>query len=107
MEVYNTLGNGFLEAVYKEALEYEFKIRNIPYEREKIFDIIYKDVVLDKKYKADFVVYNKIILEVKSASTISDANKSQTLNYLKITKYKLGILSNFGEESFRFKRLVF
>lgn len=106
LEVYNTLGNGFLETVYSEALEYEFKKRNIPYEKEKIFDIKYKDIVLDKKYKADFIVYGKIILEIKAVSTISEGFKSQTLNYLKVTGYKLGILGNFGEESFKFKRLV-
>ncbi len=106
MEVYNYLGNGFLEAVYSEALEYEFKKRNIPYEKEKIFDIKYKDIVLDKKYKADFVVYGKIILEIKAVSTLTEGFKSQTLNYLKTTKFRLGILCNFGEESFKFKRLV-
>ena len=106
MEVYNFLGNGFLEAVYKEALEYEFKKRNIPYEKEKIFDIHYKDIILDKKYKADFVIHSKIILEIKAVSALVDSYKSQTLNYLKATKYRLGILANFGEESFKFKRLV-
>lgn len=106
MEVYNVLGNGFLETVYKEALEYEFKKRNIPYIKEKIFTIPYKEIILIKKFQADFEVYGKIILEVKAISELIEKNKSQTLNYLKATKYKLGILVNFWEERFKYRRLV-
>lgn len=96
MEVYNQLGHGFLESVYQEALEREFKIRGIPYEREKELTIIYKGEVLTQKYKADFVCYGKIIVELKAVSDITDAHRSQVYNYLRATRYKLGLLFNFG-----------
>jgi len=107
MEVHRNLGRGFLEIVYKDALEFEFRQQNIPYEREKEFDIEYKTIILPHKYYADFVVYDKIILEVKAASGIIDEFIKQTLNYIKAVKFKLGILINFGEDSLKYKRLVF
>lgn len=107
IEVYNELGPGFLEVVYKDALEIEFQLNNIPYSREKLFDVIYKGKPTNRKYNADFVVYDKIILEVKAYKRLSDDNLLQTLNYLKVTKLKLGILANFGESSFNSKRVVF
>ncbi len=107
LEVYNTLGPGFLEVVYKDALEIEFQINNIPYSREKIFEIKYKERILPRKYQADFVIYDQIILEVKHFKTLSSDNLAQTLNYLKVTGFKLGILANFGEGSFNSKRVVF
>lgn len=94
--VYNTLGHGFLEAVYQEALEIEFKKRNIPYEREKELKIIYDGVELKQTYKADFVCYDKIIVELKAVSDLDDAHRSQVYNYLRATGYKLGLLYNFG-----------
>lgn len=107
IEVYNELGKGFFEVIYKDALEYEFKIKNIPYSREKVFDVRYKGTVLLRKYNADFVLYDKIILEVKHLSGISNDNIKQTLNYLKVTGFKLGIIANFGESSFNSKRIIF
>jgi GxxExxY protein len=106
MEVYKHLGYGFLEAVYKEALEYAFQVRNIDYVREKEFTINYKGIELKKKYYSDYLVGNKIILEVKSASDIVDAHVSQTLNYIKAGQVKLGLLINFGSESLEWKRLI-
>lgn len=106
LEVHKILGKGFSEIVYKDALEYEFQKRNIPYEREKRFDINYKEIVLKHKYDADFIVYNKIVLEVKTAGEIMTKFFKQTLNYLKVTKYKLGIIVNFGEDTLNYKRLV-
>jgi GxxExxY protein len=96
MDVYNQLGHGFLEAVYQEAFERELKIRGIPYEREKELTIKYKGEVLKQKYKADFVCYGKIIVELKAVSDITDAHRSQVYNYLHATRYKLGLLFNFG-----------
>ena len=96
MKVYNTLGCGFLEAVYQEALEIEFKKQGIPYEREKELKIYYDGVELSQTYRADFVCYDKIIVELKAISELDDANRSQVYNYLKATGYKLGILLNFG-----------
>jgi GxxExxY protein len=106
MEVHKILGKGFSEIVYKDALEYEFTVRKIPFERERGYEIHYKDTILKRKFNADFVVYDKIILEVKSAEAIADGHKRQTLNYMKITKYKLGIVANFGEDSFKYQRVV-
>jgi len=107
MEVHKNLGKGFLEIVYKDALEYEFKNAGIEFEREKEYIVRYKDIVLPHKFFADFIVFNKIILEVKSVSAITDEHIAQTLNYLKVSGLKLGLLINFGELSLRFKRIIF
>lgn len=96
-EVYNKLGHGFLEAVYQEALEIEFQRQGIPYEREKELKILYDDVELKQTYKADFVCYDKIIVELKAVSALEDAHRSQVYNYLHATGFKLGILLNFGK----------
>ena len=106
MEVNKVLGGGLLEAVYKEALEIEFKNHGISYEREKEFKIYYKETLLKKRFYADFVVCNDIILEVKATKLIIDENIVQTLNYLAITKNKLGIIANFSTKSLQQKRLV-
>ncbi|MCQ2273910.1 MAG: GxxExxY protein [Bacteroidales bacterium] len=96
MHVYNVLGHGFLESVYQEALEIEFRKRAIPYEREKILNIEYDGQILKQTYKADFVCYNKIIVELKSVSSLDDSHRSQVHNYLHATGFKLGLLLNFG-----------
>ena len=95
-KVYNTLGHGFLEAVYQEALEIEFQHQGIPYEREKELKIYYGGVELKQTYKADFVCFGKIIVELKAVSALDDAHRSQVYNYLHATGYKLGLLLNFG-----------
>jgi GxxExxY protein len=105
-EVYNKLGKGFLEVVYKDALQYEFGLKKIPYVREKEYDIVYKDTILRHKYYADFVLYDKIILEIKSRNEISNSDKKQTLNYLSVSNLKLGIIINFGENSLNYKRVL-
>lgn len=94
--VYNERGHGFLESVYQEALEIEFQRRNIPYEREKELTIIYDGIELKQTYKADFVCFGKIIVELKAVSALDDAHRSQVYNYLHATGYKLGLLYNFG-----------
>lgn len=107
MQVYNTLGHGFLEAVYQEALEIELKRRGIPYEREKELLIHYGDITLQQTYKADFVCYGKIIVELKAVSCLEDSHRSQVLNYLHATNMKLGLLINFCDpEDLKFERLV-
>jgi len=95
-KVYNELGSGFLEAVYQEALEIEFQRQGIPYEREKELKIQYAGVELKQTYKADFVCFGKIIVELKAVSELIDAHRSQVYNYLHATGYKLGLLLNFG-----------
>ena len=106
MEVHRELGNGFLEAVYQEALAIEFTKRGIPFEQEKKLEICYKGKTLSKYYEVDFVCYNKIILETKATNELSGGHESQVLNYLKATKFKLGLLVNFGAESLEYKRLI-
>ena len=107
MEVLAELGMGFREIVYKDALEYEFKLKGISYVREKRYEIKYKTIILPHAYNADFIVYNSIILEVKSTSLIVNNFVKQTINYLKASGLKLGIIANFGEKSFTSKRVVF
>lgn len=96
MKVYNTLKSGFLEAVYQEALEIEFKKRGIPFEREKELTVFYDGVELKQTYRADFVCYGNIIVELKAVSQLDDAHRSQVHNYLCATGYKVGLLFNFG-----------
>jgi GxxExxY protein len=106
-KVYNTLGHGFLEAVYQEALEIEFQKQGIPYEREKELKIVYDGVELKQTYKADFVCFGKIILELKAVSALDNAHRSQVYNYLHVTGYKLGLLLNFGNaEELEKERIV-
>jgi GxxExxY protein len=94
--VYNKLGHGFLEAVYQEALELEFQKQGIPYEREKELEIFYDGVKLKQTYKADFVCFGKIIVELKAVSCLDDSHRAQVYNYLHATGFKLGQLLNFG-----------
>ena len=106
MKVHGSLGSGFLEAVYQEALEDEFLRQGIPFERQVKLNILYNGKLLKKFYKADFVCYDKIIVEIKSAQFLHHDQSKQTLNYVKATQYKLGILVNFGQSSLVYKRLV-
>ncbi len=106
MEVHKELGKGFNEVVYKDALEIEFQMNDISYEREKEYQILYKGRKLPRKYNADFVVFNKIILEAKAIDKFSSGNLKQTLNYLAASKMRLGLLVNFGEDSLNYKRVI-
>jgi len=107
MEVHRELGMGFKEAVYKDALELEFKAAEIPFTREKSYTLRYKGKILPRKYFADFVVFNSIILEVKATPVIINPFVYQTINYLKASGIKLGIIANFGNKSLGYKRVVF
>ena len=106
MEVHRILGKGHNEVIYKDALEYELRLNNIPFEREKEYKIQYKDFILPRKYNADFVVFNEIIFEVKAISQLSISDTKQTLNYLASSKNKLGLLVKFGEDSLKYKRII-
>ena len=106
MEAHKFLGGGFLEIVYKDALEYEFRKRGFYYEREKQFDIKYKEIVLPHKYYAYFTIFDKIILEVKAVDGIPDEYIKQTINYLAVSNYKLGLIVNFGRDKLLYKRVV-
>jgi len=105
-EVHNNLGPGFLEIVYKDALEFEFRKAGIPYEREKKYTVNYKGKILPHKFYADFVVYDKIILEIKAVSGIVDEFIAQSINYLKVSENKLALIVNFGELKLNSKRIV-
>lgn len=106
LDVHNHLGAGFLEIVYKDALELEFKRAGIPYEREKEYVVNYKGAVLPHRFYADFVVYDQIILEVKGMVGINDAFIAQALNYLKVSGNRLALIVNFGEERLSSRRVV-
>lgn len=84
-DVHNELGGGFLEVVYADAVAYELKQRNIPFERERKFQVHYKETVLPHHFFADFVVFDKIILELKSTTSLHEAHIAQCINYLKIS----------------------
>lgn len=104
--VHRELGCGFLERVYQDALECEFQERGIPYEREKEIRIMYKGRPLGDPYRADFVCYGKIIVELKALSELDGTHRAQVINYLKATKMKLGLLVNFGEISAKVERIL-
>jgi GxxExxY protein len=106
LAVHNELGYGFLEAVYQEALEKEFSLEGVPYKREVLLPIYYKGELLSKNYIADFICYDKIIVELKAISAILSDHKAQILNYMKATNMELGILINFGEKKLKYDRLI-
>ncbi|MDZ7876547.1 MAG: GxxExxY protein [Saprospiraceae bacterium] len=106
LEVYNTLGTGFLEIIYKDALEIEFKRRGIPYVREKTFPVFYKGIDLKKSFDVDFFVFEKINLEVKATSGLAESHYLQTKNYCACSNQRLGLLVNFGEPSLVHKRIL-
>lgn len=106
MEVHKYLGPGFLEVVYKDAIEIELMRTGIYFEREKKYEVMYKGDKLQHFYVADFVVEGVVILEVKAAAAVSPVFIAQTINYLKVSGNKLGLLINFGETQLMVKRLV-
>lgn len=106
MAVYNEMGNGFVEQVYQDALELEFKVRDIPYSREQLIHIQYKGQPIDHFYKADFVCFGKIIVELKAERTIAKGHYAQAINYLKATGLELALLANFGSVPLGHKWLI-
>lgn len=106
MEVHCNLGHGFLEIVYKDALEFEFKQKKILYEREKKYEVDYKGYILPHKFHADFIVFDNVILEVKATKEIAEDHYARVINYLAVSKCKVGLLVNFGEPSLKTKRVI-
>lgn len=106
MEAHNELGKGFNELVYSDALEIELIDNNISYSRESEFDISYKGNMLPHKYQADFIINDKIVLEIKAITALTDSHLKQTLNYLAVLKLKVGLLVNFGQDSLKYKRII-
>ncbi len=106
-EVHKTLGKGFSEVVYKDAIEYEFKEQNILFEREKEYTVNYKNTFLKHKFYADFIVFNSIILEIKTVDCFNNNHYNQCLNYLRVSNNELALLVNFNSNSLEHKRIVY
>ena len=105
--VYNTMGCGFLEAVYQECLELEFAFQKIQFEAKIEIELSYRDQTLKQSYKPDFICFDKIIVEIKAVSSLADEHRAQLLNYLHATGFKLGLLVNFGHHpKFEYERFV-
>ena len=106
MEVHRQLGRGFSEVIYKDALQREFRDQSIHFQREQAFSVFYKGEQLPHNYYADFVVFEQVILELKVASGISEAHIAQTLNYLKVSGCKVGLVINFNADRLEYQRLI-
>ena len=107
MEVHRELGDGFLEAVYQAALAIEFAARRIPFRAEVELPVEYKGMRLSCGYRADFVCFENVLVEIKATTALVSPNQAQLLNQLKATKHRRGILINFGAASLEYKRMVF
>ena len=106
--VYNDIGCGFLEPVYQECMQIEFKYKNISFIPQKKLELYYRDIKLKQTYQPDFICFDKIILELKAASKIVDEHRAQVLNYLNATNIKLGLLVNFGHyPKLEYERIAF
>lgn len=103
--VFNELGYGHKEQVYQKALSSEFESQNIPFKREVPLSVLYKGIIVGN-YRPDFVIDNKIIIELKAVDFVSKSFETQLLNYLKSTGYKLGLLINFGSSKLFIKRFI-
>ena len=106
IEVHKNLGKGFSEIVYKDAFEYELKRSKIFFERKKEYLVHYKDIILNHKFYVDFVVMDKIILEIKSTDSLYEKHIAQCLNYLHVSGHRLAILVNFNKISLEYKRII-
>ena len=106
MAVHRELGDGFLEAVYQEALEVEFKLRNIPYTREHQLPVQFKEKTLKTGYRVDFYCYDSIPVELKAIETLTNRESAIAINYLKACHQEKGLLINFGTPSLQFKRFI-
>lgn len=106
IEVHSHLGCGLYEGVYAEALAHEFGLRGIGFDREVDLNVMYKGKLLAKKYRVDFLCFDKIILELKAVESIQPIHQHQLINYLKLSGIKLGFVFNFGFTSFQYKRIA-
>ena len=106
MKIHNSPGLGLKEVNYKDAMEIDFMEDNVPYEREKKYTVKYKGKILRNPYLADFVVYDAIVLAVKSSTAIIDVHVAQAISYLSVSGMKLSLIINFGERSLTYKRIV-
>ena len=106
MEVHRILGPGFLEAVYEEALCIELKKKGLSYQNQVELKINYQGITLKHKYRADLIVEDKVIVDTKATTGLTDSDGAQIFNYLKATNKKVGLLINFGKKSLEWKRFI-
>ncbi len=106
-EVYKELGPGYLESVYEDALCYELDLLTIEYQRQIELDVHYKNIKFERRFRADLLVENKILVENKAIKKITNQDEAQLINYLKTTRLRVGLLFNFGAETFAMLRRVF
>ena len=106
MEIHRQLGHGFLETVYQEAAVIEFPLKEIPFVREALLPIKYKNISLPTHYRSDFICFSEIIVEFKAISHLTNVDNAQVMNYLKATGFRRGLLINFGSLSLQYKRIV-
>ena len=106
MEIHRVLGRGLDEVVYKDALVCELGNAAIPFSRERKCEITYKGVILPHHYFADFVVWEKVIIEAKAVERLTEAHVKQVINYLAAAKLQVGLLVNFGSASLEWKRVI-
>ncbi|HTQ50164.1 MAG TPA: GxxExxY protein [Candidatus Acidoferrales bacterium] len=106
MEIHRELGKGYDEVIYKDALVVELSRKKIPFTRENKYEVEYKGVILPHSYRADFVIWDKILFEAKAVEQLTEAHVKQVLNYLAAAKLRLGLLVNFGSDSLECKRVI-
>lgn len=106
-EVFNVLGPGYLESVYDDALCYEFDLLDFQYQRQIDLDVHYKKTIFERKFRADLLIENKVLVENKAIKKITNQDEAQLINYLKTTRLKVGLLFNFGAEKFEMLRRVY
>jgi GxxExxY protein len=106
LEVHNALGPGHLEAVYQEALEIELGLRQVPFRSHPRIELEYKGRTLKKYYRPDFIVYDRVIVEIKAQEALGNSDDAQLINSLKCSRKEVGLLVNFGERSLQWRRFV-
>jgi GxxExxY protein len=104
--IYKKLGPGLYESVYEEILAYELNKANLSFTRQKALPVVWEEIKLDQGFRADIIVENKVIIEIKSIEGIFNVHLKQLLTYLRVSDLKLGLLVNFNDEPLYIKRIV-